>query len=124
MWRPIRSGSVHCSVIDFARYAQFHLGVVGEGLLSMTSRDRLHTAPAGRDYAMGWVMIRRDWAGGTAFTHAGSNTMFYAVIWIAPERNFAAVVMCNYGGKEAPSTCDRVIAYLIDKHCLPAVGDS
>lgn len=118
------AGSVHCSVIDFARYAQFHLGVVGEGLLSVTSRDRLHSAPAGRDYAMGWVVTRRDWAGGTALTHAGSNTMFYAVIWIAPERQFAAVAMCNYGGKEAPSTCDRVIAFLIDKYCLPAVGDS
>ncbi len=118
------AGSVHCSILDFARYAQFHLGAVGERLLSARSRERLYTVPEGRDYALGWVVTHRDWAGGTALTHAGSNTMFYAVVWIAPKRQFAAVAACNYGGKEAPSTCDRVIAYLINRYRSPGRGGS
>lgn len=110
------AGAVHCSVIDFAKYAQFHLGTIGDDLVSKESRNILHTAPEGREYSMGWGVTDRDWAGGRALTHAGSNTTFYTVIWIAPKKRFAAVAMCNYGGKEGFLKCDQVVAHLISKH--------
>ncbi len=110
------AGAVHCSVIDFAKYAQFHLGAIEEDLISKESRNILHTAPEGSEYAMGWIVTDRDWAAGRALTHAGSNTMFYTVIWIAPKRRFAAVAMCNYGGKEGFLKCDQMIAHLISRH--------
>ena len=53
---------------------------------------------------------------GKALSHSGSNTMFYAVIWIAPERDFAAIAICNYGGNEGFQKCDELIGYLIKKH--------
>jgi hypothetical protein len=60
--------------------------------------------------------VEREWAGGKAWTHTGSNTLFYSVIWIAPGRKFAAVALCNYGGEEGFAKCDEAIAFLIKKH--------
>jgi len=110
------AGAVHCSVTDLARYAQFHLGTLGESLLSEEERAVLYRPAGDGGYAMGWIAAEREWAGGTALTHAGSNTMFYAVIWLAPERNFAAVAMCNLGGQEGFSKCDEAVAYLIGEY--------
>ncbi|MGJ8673116.1 hypothetical protein [Rubritalea sp.] len=55
-------------------------------------------------------------ANGKVLTHTGSNTIFYSVIWIAPERGFAAFAMCNYGGEEGFNKCDEAIGYLVKKH--------
>ena len=110
------AGAVHCSVLDFAKYAMFHLRRADEQILTEASLATLHETIDGRDYGKGWIVTNRKWARGKALTHAGSNTMFYAVIWIAPERDFAAVAMCNYGEKEGFSKCDEAIGYLIKKH--------
>jgi CubicO group peptidase (beta-lactamase class C family) len=110
------AGAVHCSVSDFAKYALFHLGKADGDILTKESLERLHQSINDSDYGRGWVVTSRSWAGGKALTHAGSNTMFYAVIWIAPERDFAAVAMCNYGDKEGFTKCDEAISYLIEKH--------
>ena len=110
------AGAVHCSIADFAKYARFHLGGGEEKALSEETMRTLHTPLEGNEYAMGWIVTKRTWAGGRALTHAGSNTMFYAVIWVAPERGFAAVAMCNYGGEEGFQKCDEAIGHLIKKH--------
>tara|TARA_R100000027_G_scaffold53229_1_gene42029 strand:- start:4434 stop:5471 length:1038 start_codon:yes stop_codon:yes gene_type:complete len=108
------AGAVHCSVMDFAKYAQFHLR--RNQMLSEESWKRLHESAAHRDYGHGWILVKRDWAHGTALTHSGSNTMFFSTIWIAPERDFAAVSMCNLGGRKGLKKCDQAIHYLINKH--------
>ena len=110
------AGGVHCSVTDLARYARLHLTREKNGLLSVESLKYLHTPDEGRDYALGWGVTERKWAGGTALTHTGSNTMFYAVIWLAPEKDFAAVAMCNLGGSEGFERCDKAIALLVSKY--------
>lgn len=110
------AGAVHCSVVDFAKYALLHLGRADQGILTKESLATLHEPVQGRDYGRGWVVTNRNWAKGKALTHSGSNTMFYAVIWIAPERDFAALAMCNYGDKEGFTKCDEAISYLIERH--------
>ncbi len=109
------AGRVHCSILDLAKYARFHLrGLKGAPLTDEEIR-RLHerVEPA-EDYALGWVRAERPWAGGTALTHSGSNTMFYAVIWLAPERDFAAVAACNSG--EGAKACDAAVAMMIGRY--------
>jgi len=112
-------GTVHCSMGDFAKYAAWHLaGARGEGtLLHPETFERLH-APFASDseYAFGWVATQRSWGGGTVLTHAGSNTMFYAVIWIAPQKDFAVVVCTNAGGPVAEKATDTTAATLIHDH--------
>ena len=109
-------GSVHCSVSDFAKYALFYLHKEGGDLIGMDNMTRLHTPVGGYGYAMSWVVTKHDWGGGTVLTHTGTNTMFYAVIWLAPKRDFAVVAMGNLGGKEAFQKCDEAVGALIEKY--------
>lgn len=113
-------GTVHCSIIDLARYTAFHLqGARGVGkLLRADSFKKLRTPLSGQTYALGWDTAKRDWAGGTALTHAGSNTMFFAVIWIAPAKDFAVVVATNLGGDKAAKACDDTAWKLIQEFLL------
>lgn len=112
-------GTVHCSIADFARYAAWQLaGARGEGtLLHPETFERLHVPfGSGSEYAFGWVATSRSWGGGTVLTHAGSNTMFYAVIWIAPKKDFAVVVCTNAGGPVAEKATDTTAASLIREY--------
>ncbi|MDF3057591.1 MAG: penicillin-binding protein beta-lactamase class [Rariglobus sp.] len=110
------AGAVHCSITDFARYAAFHLGEGSSPIFSQDGLDILHEREGSFEFAKGWKVVDRKWAEGKAFMHTGSNTLFYAVIWIAPGRKFAAVALCNYGGPEGFEECDEAIAFLIKKH--------
>jgi CubicO group peptidase (beta-lactamase class C family) len=111
------AGTVHCSLPDLARYVLFHLaGEQGDSdLLKAASFKKLHTS-AGDDYALGWIVLARKWAGGRALMHNGSNTMFYVVIWMAPERNGAVIVATNVGGMDAAfSGCNEAAEQLIQQ---------
>jgi hypothetical protein len=83
---------VHCSLADWAKFAALHLrGLDGEGgFLRADTFRLLHSPTMGGDYAYGWSVAERDWAGGKALTHAGSNTMWYSVVWLAPNRSMPA----------------------------------
>jgi CubicO group peptidase (beta-lactamase class C family) len=111
------AGTVHCSLPDLAAYAAFHMaGERGEGkLLKAETFKKLH-APVGEDdYALGWVVLEREWAGGRALMHNGSNTMFYIVVWMAPERNCAVIVATNAGVDAAFAGCDEAARKLIQQ---------
>ncbi len=115
-------GTVHCRLADLAQYAAWHLaGARGEGtLLHPETFERLHTPlAADSEYALGWIATERPWGGGLVLTHAGSNTMFYAVIWIAPNKDFAAVVCTNAGGPIAERATDTAAATLIGEYLSP-----
>ena len=59
----------------------------------------LHTPPPGSDYAGGWIVVERSWAGGLAPCRITAvNTSWYASIWMAPARDFAVFVATNQGG--------------------------
>ena len=110
-------GTVHCSLEDLAHFTMLHLrrGAGDKAILKPESFRRLHTPPAGQDYACGWNRVSRGWAGGNALTHSGSNTMWFAVMWLAPGRDFSAVVGTNVAGDEAQQACDQVAAAMIGK---------
>ncbi len=114
------AGTVHCSILDFARYAACHLRGRRKDtvILPKKSFRQLHTPAPGHGYALGWQVAQRNW-GGTVLTHAGSNTTFFAVAWLAPEKNFAAVVACNLGGTRAETGCDETAGLLVEKYCCP-----
>jgi hypothetical protein len=53
--------------------------------------------------------------------HNASNTMFYMVVWMAPERNCAVIVATNTGAKKAFAGCDETAGKLIQHgrlHCF------
>jgi CubicO group peptidase (beta-lactamase class C family) len=114
------AGRVHASIVDWARFVAAH--AVGERdkddgrehLLKGAMFEKLHT-PFGRSeprYAMGWSVGERPW-GGRVLTHSGSNTMWYCVVWVAPDNEFAVMVATNQGGDAAVKACDEAAAALI-----------
>lgn len=109
------AGKVHCSVEDWAKYIALHLR--GEesknGLLPASIIKKLHSAPAGSNYADGWVLLPRAWANGDALWHNGSNNLNYSEVWMAPRRDFAVLIMINQGGSEAAAAADAVATKLI-----------
>jgi hypothetical protein len=46
--------------------------------------------------------------------HGGSNTMWFALIWLAPQRNEAYIAATNIGSNTAFPACDTVIGKLIE----------
>jgi CubicO group peptidase (beta-lactamase class C family) len=114
------AGTVHLSVREFVRYARWHLDETGPlkpAIVSPPNLQRLHGTGQPDAYYGGWNRVTRSWAHGQAITHAGSNTMFYSVVWLVPERDRGFIALCNQGGKAAESACDSAIAALIPQFC-------
>jgi hypothetical protein len=109
------AGTVHCSITDWLKYAAAHVqgGAGGHRLLKAETYKVLHTPQFGGEYAFGWITTERPWGGGTVLMHNGSNTQNYAVVWLAPLRDFAVVAATNQGGGGADVACDEVAASMI-----------
>jgi CubicO group peptidase (beta-lactamase class C family) len=97
------AGTVHSTLGDYARYMAAHLaGARGYGgLISAASFSKLHTPAPGTEYALGWGIVERDWAKGRVLMHHGSNGLWFATVWIAPERDLAMLAVTNAGGSGA-----------------------
>ncbi|MDR3619777.1 MAG: serine hydrolase [Paludisphaera borealis] len=109
------AGTVHCTTADWAKFAIAHLrGERADGkLLRAETFRELHTAPKGSQYAAGWIVVNRPWAGGRALTHSGSNTYWYCTIWLAPARDFGILVAANRGDGDVARACDEAVGALI-----------
>lgn len=109
-------GTVHLTIADYAKYAQWHLRGRPEPLLSkQESLDHLHTGhvetqSGGSKYGGGWIHFQSGF--GPAMQHTGSNTNSFALIWILPEKDLAAIACTNtYEPSHFPA-CDAMIAEL------------
>lgn len=110
------AGIVHCSIEDWGKFAAANLPSAKTKLVKPETLEKLHTPAqgAGQKYAMGWIIAEgQPWAGGPALTHAGSNTMWMAVAWIAPAKDFAVLVACNQANDKA---CNDAVLALIADH--------
>ncbi len=109
------AGIVHCCVGDWAKFAAANLPSAKKKLVRPETLKKLHTpAPGDPPYAMGWIVAdNQPWAGGPALTHGGSNTMWFAVAWLAPEKDFAVLVACNQANAAA---CNDACLALIADH--------
>jgi len=112
------AGRVHCSLGDWAMFIADQLRGAGGGkaLLNPETYQKLHTPPFGGNYALGWGVAEREWGGGPVLTHSGSNTMNMAVVWLAPRRDFAVLVVTNQGGMTANKACNEAASALIRWH--------
>ena len=129
-------GTVHCTIEDWGKYIALH--IEGEradkaaGLsvkLKPETWVKLHTPFDGPapEYAMGWIVAKRPWAKGSAagdtgrvLTHNGSNTMWFCVAWLAPEKDWAVIATCNKGGGEAGTATDEAVSQMVGKYVAGA----
>ena len=123
-------GTIHTSIGDWARYITEHLrGAGGKNglLLEADTYRRLHKGrrigDSEDEYALGWMILRRPWAKGNrrndygrSLHHAGTNNSWFALVWIAPERDFAVLSATNIGGEGIFPKIDAVNWALIRDH--------
>lgn len=113
------AGLVHASLSDWARYGSLHLmGSQGAAdlLLKPQSFQQLHKDHYQQEYALGWAVLQRTWAGGTALHHGGTNLLWYAVIWLGPARNIGFLAATNCGGERAAQACDAAVTAIARKY--------
>ena len=112
------AGTVHCSISDWSKFiAEAMRGAQGHPtLVSAATFKELITPQPGQNYAGGWIITERPWAGGLAMTHAGSNTTWYCNVWIAPKKNFAVLIATNYGSDPVAKAADDGVGDLIKFH--------
>jgi CubicO group peptidase (beta-lactamase class C family) len=98
------AGTVHASVADWMKYARVHMKNAGPdaAYLKPESFAALHTPEpgiggSGADYACGWVVRRPPWGkdGERVIWHNGSNTHWYAEMWIDQARGLVVLVGSN-----------------------------
>ncbi len=112
------AGTMHMTLGDWARFVGAHLDPAGLKPLGVTEATFavLHEAPdAEPRSAMGWFAAERPW-GGSVLTHAGSNTNWMCVAWLAPSRDFAVLTVSNAGGKAATKATDLAASAAIRWH--------
>ncbi len=110
------AGTVHASLEDWGKFISFILRAAQgkEDRLDEEHYTVMTTAPDKlEEYALGWCTAERDWAGGKAIWHNGSNTMWYALAWLAPQKGFAVIAACNQMSSWAQSACDDAIGVMI-----------
>ncbi len=112
------AGTVHGSLRDWARFCALHLGAGPTPLpgkapfLREATLRELHR-PGDSTHALGWIVLQRGWSKGPVLHHAGSNTMWYCVAWLAPTERFGVLVTCNQAGDAAAAACDDAASRLI-----------
>lgn len=106
------AGTVHLSIIDWAKFINLHLKAAeGNACFLKTSSFQKLQQPIENPqppYAMGWIVENLDWAKGKVLIHAGSNQLWYAKVWIAPNRDLAILVALNSNGEEAAKAANDV----------------
>lgn len=119
------AGTLHLTLPAWARFCMAHargqdLPLGQRDALGLSSEDYAALHQATQGMAAGWLVVQRPWArapdepqpgpdAGLALTHAGSNTAWYAVAWIAPERNWVLLAATNAAGPQAPQATDRAV---------------
>jgi len=109
------AGTLAMPLGDWAKFVAFHLGaeppkpLVGAARELQTLHRKHQEAPF---EALGWRTTERPW-GGAVLMHAGSNTLWYCVAWLSPEKGFAVLAATNQGGDAAAKACDEACAALI-----------
>lgn len=114
------AGTVHLTVEDWAKYAQFHLrGAAGKAdSLDPETFETLHK-PYGSGnppYAMGWEVTDEAGPDVRVLTHTGSNTIWYSMIWMPLEHSFGVLVVTNQGGDRAREAVDQALWNLALDH--------
>ncbi|MBX3356307.1 MAG: beta-lactamase family protein [Phycisphaeraceae bacterium] len=123
---------VYMTLEDWGKFVALHLRGDGGAAIPLRSADfdLLHGIPESAPHgegansgaaesqerrALGWMAAERPW-GGRVLMHAGSNTVWFCVAWLAPERGFALLAVTNQGGSKSAEACDKAVGAALEWH--------
>lgn len=117
------AGRAHMSLADWGRFVSALLAAEqgrDTPVLSSASWRALTAQPyvlTGSDgYGYGMVIATRTWSLGRALFHDGTNTRHYALVGVAPGRDFAILIVSNQWSATMGTTMDRIFGRLVDFH--------
>jgi len=108
-------GQVHISLPDYVKFTQLFL-TNGGGYLSQQSLMKLARPQDAllEGDGLGWrITPNRAWAKGPVLAHEGSNTLWRALVNVAPARPLAIIVVTNCGGEPGARAVQMMSARLI-----------
>ena len=120
------AGRVHLSIAEWAKFvlAFARGGAGGREAWGVTPGDWARLLdPGSGTYAGGWGIHDRAWGGGRVLSHAGSNTTWFCVAWVAPQRDFCLLGATNCAFPAAEKACDGAVAASLDAALLPFGAD-
>ena len=86
------AGTVHCDLRSWTQFLIVHLGGGPSHYLKPATLKRLHTPNPASKYAYGWLAPIPK-----ALTHAGSNQMNYAEVWLLKPFKMGFIIVTNAG---------------------------
>lgn len=109
------AGSANATLYDWAKFTLLFADQQGDERLKISADvwKKLLESKSKDGYAGGWIVSERDWAGGRIYTHAGSNTTWYCVVFVAPEKNLCYLAATNAYSDAALKACDEAIVNAI-----------
>lgn len=117
------AGRLRCTLRDWSKFVALHLaGARREptALLTTPSFDRLHT-PLGAAFsqALGWNVVSRPWSGTTpALNHESRVPLYLALVWVAPGKDLAFLVVVNRADEIGVSAADQVVGKLVERFAV------
>ena len=111
---------LHMSIGDWAKFIQWVLAAeAGHATLLSQSTAAMLTTPVVADdsggfYGLGWGISQQELSGGKTLTHAGSNTLSYAIAWLAPAKRFGVIVATNQGPGGSPNPLSPVATRMVE----------
>lgn len=110
------AGTIHLSMADLVKWGDAHIRAC-KGLMPTFLTQQscvLMQTPIEQDYGLGWV-VPTSGSDGTRVWHNGSNTMWYAILTLHPEKNTAIAVATNsFNPERAESLSQKLSAVLCD----------
>ena len=130
IWTPVQydnpeavgpAGTVHISIQDWAKFIALWFPGQSPAILDRAALDELIVTDS-EHYGAGWYVLQRQWAGGTALTHSGSNIVWRTVLWIAPDRGIAYLAAANASGVLANDDILWVLEGIVDRLINETLG--
>ncbi len=80
----------------------------------------------GGNYAGGWLLENRDWAGGPTRWHNGSNTTWYCIAYALPEKGIGVIAVTNTYIEGSRDACEKAaeLASRLELHRASQKSDS
>jgi len=110
------AGTVYATMEDWIGYLQFHLRRKPSDTQNISMSEEtfryLHEPRDQQEYAGGWGVIQRTWSKGPIYTHNGSNTYWYCVVYLAPHEGRGILAASNFG-LDAAAPCDEALQWML-----------
>jgi len=109
------AGTVHMSISDLLTYGQSLL-IMSKGKNALLTAEIFAdlTTPTQGQYAGGLITEQDTWANGTVLWHNGSNTMWYAILVILPDKNRVFAISVNQEGAKVRRAVQNAVKQIID----------